>query len=106
MSVIYLIECVRDYDTVYKIGFTERNPNKRLDQLSTGNDGELKVVRQFSTVFDQIVERALHRFYSHKNINKEWFKLDLKDVQNFIPTCEKIENNLMMLKNSQKNFNI
>lgn len=104
MAIIYLIECVRDYDTVYKIGYTGTSPNKRLDQLKTGNDGEMKVVNQFNTQFSQTVERTLHRIYNHKNINKEWFKLDLKDVQNFIPTCEKIENNLIILKNLQKNF--
>jgi len=106
MAIIYLIECVRDYDTVYKIGYTTGSPDKRMNQLKTGNDGNMKVLYQFETNHDQLLERSLHRIYSHINISKEWFKLDTMDVVNFISTCEKIEDNLNFLKNSQKDFNI
>jgi len=104
MSKIYLIECVRDYDTVYKIGYTKSNSNKRAEQLQTGNDGQIRVIREFNTINGMSVERSLHRLFSHKNINKEWFKLDLNDVQNFIPLCETIENNLNVLKESSENI--
>lgn len=44
MSLIYLIECKRDYETVYKIGYSKNSANRRLDSLQTGNDGELRVL--------------------------------------------------------------
>lgn len=96
MSLIYLIECRRDYDTVYKIGFS-KSPNKRLDNLQTGNDGELRVLHKFESSHNQKVERTLQRFFAHKKINREWFRLDLEDVQNFNTICQKIENNLTTL---------
>jgi len=34
---------------------------------------------------------------SHKKINREWFRLDLEDVQNFNTMCQKVENNLTIL---------
>ena len=46
MSIIYLIECRRDYDTVYKIGYSKKSASRRLDSLQTGNDGELKIMCQ------------------------------------------------------------
>lgn len=98
MAIIYLIECIRDYDTVYKIGYTTGSPHKRLNQLKTGNDGEMKVIYQFETKYGQLVERSIHRYYNHLNISKEWFDLDIKEVENFIPICEKIESNLNYLK--------
>ena len=97
-GIIYLIESNRDYDTVYKIGYTRRSSNKRTRQLQTGNDGSLKVVDQFHTVHGQSVERTLHNFFSHKRIKNEWFKLDLNDVVNFQKMCQKIEDNLTFLK--------
>jgi hypothetical protein len=106
MDTIYLIECVRDYETVYKIGYTSGSASKRLDKLATGNDGSLRLLKEHKTNHSQTVERSLHRFYKHLNINREWFKLDLKDVENFLPLCEKIENNLNILKNSIEDFNI
>lgn len=106
MSYIYLIECIRDYDTVYKIGYTNNNPNRRLKQLNTGNDGEMKIINVFETEWGQMVERTLHKVYSHKNINKEWFKLDIKDIVNFTPTCQKIEENIKVIKNTEKNIDI
>ena len=100
MSMIYLIECKRDYETVYKIGFSANSPMKRLEGLQTGNDGELKVVETFQSNHGQKVERTLQRFLAHKKTKqggKEWFRLDLEDVQNFHSMCQKVENNLDVL---------
>jgi hypothetical protein len=100
MSMIYLIECRRDYDTVYKIGYSKSSPTKRSESCQTGNDGQLNVIAKFESKYERKVELALHRFYSHKKINgggKEWFRLDMEDVQNFDTMCRKIENNLTHL---------
>ena len=105
MSVIYLIECRRDYETVYKIGFSENSPMKRSEGMQTGNDGELKVINRFESQHGQKVERAVQRFLSHKKTKqggKEWFRLDLEDVQNFNTLCQKVENNLTLLSQNEK----
>jgi len=101
MSIIYLIECRRDYETLYKIGFS-KHPNKRIDNLQTGNDGELKLIDKFESVHIQQVERTLQRLFLHKKINREWFRLDLEDVQNFRSICQKIENNLNLISQNEK----
>ena len=97
MSMIYLIECRRDYDTVYKIGYSKSSPSKRSEVCQTGNDGNLTVIDRFHSIHNQQVERTLHRMLSHKKINREWFRLDLEDVQNFNTMCQKVENNLTIL---------
>ena len=97
--MVYLIECSRDYDVVYKIGYS-KHPNKRIEELKTGNDGNLKLVYCYKGNYDRIVEKTLHNFLSHKKITqggKEWFRLDLEDVQNFSTLCQKVENNLNAL---------
>ena len=100
MSMIYLIECRRDYDTVYKIGYSKNSPTMRSEGMQTGNDGELKILERFYSEHGQTVERTIQRFLSHKKIQrggKEWFKLDLEDVKNFNTLCQKVEDNLNIL---------
>ena len=105
MSYIYLMESIRDYDTVYKIGYSN-NPSQRLNNIQTGNDGNVKVLYQYESRHGRKLETALHNFYSHAHKNMEWFALDIKDVCNFIPLCEKTEKNLDALEKSIIKFNI
>jgi len=99
--LIYLIECKRDYETVYKIGYSKCKPNSRLRNLQTGNDGELKLIETFETLHGQILERTIHRFLGHEHRRGEWLTLSLKDVLGFRALCEKIEKNLTFLKENQ-----
>ena len=82
MAIIYLIESVRDYDTVYKIGYTKSNNSKknRIRNLQTGNDGNLNIVSEYITKHGTLLEIALHNFFNHKKIKNEWFELDIKDI--------------------------
>jgi myo-inositol catabolism protein IolC len=98
-GIVYLIESLRDYDTVYKIGYTRRSSKKRSKQLQTGTDGQLKVIYEHHTEHGQTCERAIQRFYSHLNIQNEWFKLSLEDVNNFKNICDKVESNLSLINN-------
>ena len=100
MAIIYLIESIRDYDTVYKIGYTKSNNTKknRVINLQTGNDGNLNIVHEYHTKYNTVLEKALHNFYKHKNIKNEWFNLDIKDVVEFPKLCKKIEQNFDALK--------
>lgn len=91
--MIYLIECRREYDTIYKIG-RSKNPSRRVKDLSTASDGYLKIIYIYNSKFENEMEKILHRFHSHYKINKEWFNLDMNAVYDFLPLCEKIEKNL------------
>jgi len=105
MSTIYLIESVRDYDTVYKIGYTNSNSAKRrLSELQTGNDGNLKIIFEYYTNHHTKVEKTLHNLFSHKRIKNEWFNLDLIDINNFLKTCEKLEKNFDVIQHNNLNF--
>jgi len=101
LGIVYLIESVRDYDTVYKIGYTRKSSKKRSKQLQTGNDGNLKIVYEHHTHHKLAVEGVLHHLYSHLRIKNEWFKLSMNDVVKFPEVCNKIENNLDLITNHQ-----
>jgi len=106
MSYIYLMQSIRDYDVVYKIGFS-KNPNTRLTSIQTGNDGQVSIVYTFETKYEKKLEIALHNLYSHAHKNMEWFNLSLDDVIKFPILCNKLENSFDILhKNSLIDFNI
>lgn len=94
---IYLIECINEYDTYYKIGITKNSVKSRLKQLQTGNSSHLKIVYIYETKFGTKLETSLHNYFNHKKIKNEWFKLDIEDVVNFKKICENIENNFQLL---------
>ena len=52
--------------------------------------------------YEKTIEKTLHRLFLHKKINREWFRLDLEDVQNFRSICQKIENNLNLISQNEK----
>ena len=101
MSTIYLIESIRDYDTVYKIGYTKLdNAKNRLMQLQTGNDGNLKIINEYKTNYKTKLETSLKNLYKHKKIKNEWFYLDIKDIANFLEICERLEKGFDALKDN------
>jgi hypothetical protein len=105
LTTVYLIECINDYDEpIYKIGHTKNNPIKRLRQLQTGNGRKLKLVGEYSTRYGTILEKTLHRRYSHLNVTNEWFKLDFNDVINFKSICNNIEEGFRLLENSNNYY--
>lgn len=103
MGYIYLIESIDDHETKYKVGYS-KNVEQRRKQLQTSTDADLKVVYEIETAHKQNVERALHRFYSGKRTEREFFRLDIDDVINFPALCEKIENNLTFLQKNKIDF--
>ena len=100
---VYLISAldkdvlIDNENIVYKIGITKQEKDKRLKQLSTGNDKDLKIVYEFKSDYPFKLEGVLHRYFQSKKINKEWYKLNTEDVKNFISTCELFENNFKCL---------
>ena len=106
MNYIYLIEAIGDHETKYKIGFTkdEKNLQKRLKSIQTGNPYKCKILQTFKTKFSRKVETSLHNKFSDRRQNGEWFNLDLEHVINFIKYCETIENNYTILNKFENPF--
>lgn len=96
---IYLFESVSEYETQYKIGYTRNKSTlkKRVKQLQTGNPNKIHIVKYFETSHGRKVETTLHHIYSMKRLEGEWFELDNYDVDSFIESCEKIEENFDFL---------
>ena len=100
MSIIYLLECVNDDQTLYKIGYTKNPVKKRIEKLQTGNPHKINEVAIYESCYGQLLEKTLHRNYSYCRKNGEWFDLPIKEVANFIKNCERIENNFSLLKDN------
>lgn len=102
MAIIYLIESVRDYDTVYKIGYTKSNNSKknRVVNLQTGNDGKLNIINEYHTQHGTLLEKAIQNHFSHNKKRGEWYELDIEDVSNFLSLCDKFENNFNKLEDN------
>jgi len=103
MGYIYLIENTIDNSTKYKIGYTN-NISRRLKELSTGNPGELNIIKQFETKWDRKVETIMHKKYKYLNIKNEWFTLTEKNVNSFLYDCGKIEKNFDFLYKYNNTF--
>ena len=98
---IYLIQSLED--GYYKIG-KSKNPNKRINQLQTGNSSELKLITIYRSDLSNKIERTLHRKYSHLKKEGEWFDLSIKEEVEFQEECKKIEDNLIILKENNNIF--
>src|SRR5690606_36217138 len=95
---IYLIKC--DEDSLYKVG-KSKNPNKRVNQLQTGNPDKIRIVHQFKTENAGKVEKYFHNRYNHCKKEGEWFDLDLKEELDFINNCKKADYNFNYLKENK-----
>jgi hypothetical protein len=92
---VYLIK--KEEGNMYKIGVSN-NPKKRLQELQTGNPDTLTLVETYNTIHNFKLENFLHRTYSDKNVQLEWFELTTEDVKSFISNCEKGENIFNLLE--------
>jgi len=102
---IYLLECVSDWETTYKIGYTRnKDIKKRIKGLQTGNKDRISCVELFYSKHGRKIETSLHNLYSHKRMVGEWFSLELFDVANFQMSCEKLEENFNMLEEYDNPF--
>jgi hypothetical protein len=101
MAKIYLMKSnnINDLEEEhkYKIGLTIREVNKRKKELQTGNPDQLITIKEFETEYPFKVEKSLHNYFKHKNIEREWFMLEKNDIEQFIDLCNKFENNFKIL---------
>lgn len=73
--MIYFIQCGNNGPV--KIGFTERCPINRCDELQTGCPYELKLVWQYYG--RDYSEQSLHDIFSHERVRGEWFHPTILD---------------------------
>jgi predicted GIY-YIG superfamily endonuclease len=100
MKYIYLIQSLEN--GYYKIGVS-KHPQKRINELNTGNPSPTKLIDTYETEHANQIERALQRRYSHLHKNGEWFDLSITEEVNFKKKCQKIEETLAFLR---KNGNV
>jgi hypothetical protein len=110
MYNVYLISSEYNNRKFYKIGWTKRDPNKRLKELKTANSQNLKIEKVFKTKFGPKIEKNLHRIFDKKRKNGEWFSLNKREVDEFIIECQKqhdmfkllVENNTWVQEKSKE----
>ena len=94
---VYLLS---DSSGDFKIGITSGTIEKRIKSLQTGNAKEIFIIDYYQSEFYKQIETILHRVFKPKQseTRKEWFTLTTTDISNFKTKCEKIENNLLLIK--------
>lgn len=100
MGTVYLLSEWDNTENVikYKIGITKNSVEKRIKQLSTGNSRDITMVRQYQCVEYKKVEKMLHRMYSDKRDNREWFHLSDEDVFSFLDKCKEADEIISFLR--------
>lgn len=101
MKYIYLIQSLEN--SHYKIGIS-KNPQRRIKELQTGNSSELRLVEVYQSEYAEKIESALHRRYSHIHKEGEWFDMSITNEVSFVAECQKIEENIVLLKKSGNVF--
>jgi len=102
MAKVYLIG-IPD-EGIYKIGYTTRNIDKRIDEVQVGNPKKLELVETFETKHYLNLEKWMHRLYAPKRLEGEWFELTSEDIKNFYSNCQKAHDNFEVLINSGNPF--
>lgn len=77
MEYIYFIENTKTNN--FKIGKTN-NIQKRIKALQTGNDYILTVKKQILCDSTFKIEKIIHRYFTAKRVNGEWFNINMTQV--------------------------
>lgn len=86
----------------YKIGIAN-NPKERINQIQVGNPHKIIFVSCYFMKDAGIVEKALHSAFSEKQVNREWFALDEKEVEKFNNICETLGGQRQEYETENKN---
>ena len=100
MGFVYLIlEIDKNGAERHKIGITKNNPEKRVNQLKTGNSNIIRLLQTYESPNYKKVEQWLHTRFSNvkTEANNEWFNLTDDDVIGFQATCKMIEDTIKLL---------
>lgn len=96
--IVYLLV---NAENKYKIGFTNRDVQKRIKELQVGSPSEIRVVREYETPNARQIETILHRFMKSQRISGEWFDLSESEVFGFVDRCKQIDFNLKYLEENK-----
>ena len=97
MGFVYLLKSDLNGNITYKIGKTSRKPSNRLNELSTGNAGNMTLIYYYETKNYSELEKTLHAHYKLFNINREWFNDNLNE-NDFKIECKKWDYMIYKLK--------
>jgi len=103
MGYVYLLNASNTNH--YKIGVTKKDVNKRVKQLQTGNANEIIVINQYESDNYNKLEGWMHRKFSSRRVEGEWFELSDDDVLSFIGECEKADKTITYLINENPFYN-
>lgn len=94
MFYVYLIKISnQDY---YKIGFTKKNPSKRLKELQTGSPFKLELISSFKSSGARVLENILHKKFQDKSqtlthgVKGEWFHFE-DGYDDFLNDCKRLD---------------
>ena len=101
MTIIYLL---KDQVGYYKIGFTKKIINERIQGLQTGNSGNFDIIHIFKTNHNRRLETALHNIFKNKHVLREFYDLNKEDINNFINICNSLEKGFDDIKNYENKY--
>jgi len=101
MKYIYLIQSLEN--GYYKVGVS-KHPQRRIEQLQTGNSSELKLIEVYQSEQAHKVEKILqNRLLPFRKVG-EWFDMPMASIANFGRECQKIEEMIIFLKKNDNVF--
>lgn len=98
MYNVYLISSEINDIKLYKIGFTRRLVEDRINDFKTGNVSNFEIISSYKSMYGTKIERLIQKHFLKNKIGGEWFSLCQDEVDDFIPLCEKYHNNYEILK--------
>ena len=91
---VYLISSEIGDQKLYKIGFTSRTVEDRINEFKTGNASDFFIVYSFQSKWSSKIEARIHAIFKSKRVRGEWFLLEKEDIFEFRRLCEVIHNML------------
>lgn len=100
----------------YKIGYTKKDPTKRLKELQTGNAEALELVFNLNNEWGKILEQTLHRSFKTRRCKiesshigeeetyTEWFEFEPEFISEVIAQYKKTADNLKTVFETRKNY--
>jgi hypothetical protein len=101
VKYVYLIQSLEN--GYYKVGVS-KHPQRRVEQLQTGNSSELKLVEIFQSEQAYKIEKILQNRLIPFRKTGEWFDMPMVSIANFGRECQKIEETITFLKENDNVF--
>ena len=90
MTNVYLISAETNGKKLYKIGYTKRKVEERIREFKTGNTAKFSIIEVFNSKWGTKIEASLHRQFSRKKIQGEWFDLDEDEISMYRMICQRL----------------